>query len=103
MKALCPYLEKVIKELVGRFRIDFGFLGDDRQTSGLRNVSNDYYGSFLGNNEYVLGLGLSTRWRYQEELDKDTVLNKGILKKNYEGSCGRIRIKSMVRDLDKDI
>ena len=36
---------------------DFGFLGDDRQTSGLRNVSNDYYGSFLGNNDDVLGLG----------------------------------------------
>jgi hypothetical protein len=60
--------------------LDFGFLGDDRQTSGLRNVSNDYYGSFLGNNDDVLGLGLSTKEGDTGGTDKDTVLNKGIIK-----------------------
>jgi hypothetical protein len=59
---------------------DYGFLGDDRQTSGLRNVSNDYYGSFLGNNDDVLGLGLSNRGDTTGGTDEDTVLNKGILK-----------------------
>jgi hypothetical protein len=59
---------------------DFGFLGDDRQTSGLRNVSNDYYGSFLGNNDDVLGLGLSNRGSNTEGTNEDTVLNKGIIK-----------------------
>jgi hypothetical protein len=59
---------------------DFGFLGDDRQTSGLRNVSNDYYGSFLGNNDNMFGLGLSTKEGDTGGTDKDTVLNKGIIK-----------------------
>ena len=59
---------------------DFGFLGDDRQTSGLRNVSNDYYGSFLGNNNNMFGLGLSTKEGDTGGTDKDTVLNKGIIK-----------------------
>ena len=59
---------------------DFGFLGDDRQTSGLRNVSNDYYGNFLGNNDNMFGLGLSTKERDTGGTDKDTVLNKGIIK-----------------------
>ena len=59
---------------------DFGFLGDDRQTSGLRNVSNDYYGSFLGNNDNMFGLGLSTKEEDTGGTDKDTVLNKGIIK-----------------------
>jgi hypothetical protein len=60
--------------------LDFGFLGDDRQTSGLRNVSNDYYGSFLGNNDNMFGLGLSTKEGDTGGTDKDTVLNKGIIK-----------------------
>ena len=59
---------------------DFGFLGDDRQTSGLRNVSNNYYGSFLGNNDNMFGLGLSTKEGDTGGTDKDTVLNKGIIK-----------------------
>ena len=59
---------------------DFGFLGDDRQTSGLRNVSNDYYGSFLGNNDNMFGLRLSTKEGDTGGTDKDTVLNKGIIK-----------------------
>jgi hypothetical protein len=59
---------------------NFGFLGDDRQTSGLRNVSNDYYGSFLGNNDNMFGLGLSTKEGDTGGTDKDTVLNKGIIK-----------------------
>jgi hypothetical protein len=59
---------------------NYGFLGDDRQTSGLRNVSNDYYGSFLGNNDDVLGLGLSNRGDTTGGTGEDTVLNKGILK-----------------------
>ena len=59
---------------------DFVFLGDDRQTSGLRNVSNDYYGSFLGNNDNMFGLGLSTKEGDTGGTDKDTVLNKGIIK-----------------------
>ena len=59
---------------------DFGFLGDDRQTSGLRNVSNDYYGSFLGNNDNMFGLGLSTKEGDTGGTGKDTVLNKGIIK-----------------------
>jgi hypothetical protein len=59
---------------------DYGFLGDDRQTSGLRNVSNDYYGSFLGNNDDVLGLGLSNRGDTTGGTNEDIVLNKGIIK-----------------------
>jgi hypothetical protein len=57
---------------------DFGFLGDSRETSGLRNLSSDYYGGFSGNNKDLLGLGLSTE--RNDTTESNQTLNKKELK-----------------------
>jgi hypothetical protein len=57
---------------------DFGFLGDSRETSGLRNLSSDYYGGFSGNNKDLLGLGLSTE--RNDTTESNQTLNKKALK-----------------------
>jgi len=63
---------------------DFGFLGDSRETSGLRNLSSDYYGGFSGNNRDLLGLGLSTKENNTTESNQ-TINEKALKEKVIEG------------------
>lgn len=68
---------------------DFGFLGDSREGSGLRNLSSSYYGGLLEdeNKSDLLGLGLSNRTSDIDiDSDKSTTLNKSkIIEKIKEG------------------
>ena len=63
---------------------DFGFLGDSRETSGLRSLSSDYYGGFSGNNRDLLGLGLSTKENDTTESNQ-SLNEKAIKQKVIEG------------------
>ena len=63
---------------------DFGFLGDSRETSGLRSLSSDYYGGFSGNNRDLLGLGLSTKENNTTESNQ-SLNEKAIKQKVIEG------------------
>jgi len=63
---------------------DFGFLGDSRETSGLRNLSSDYYGGFSGDNRDLLGLGLSTKENNTTESNQ-TINEKALKEKVIEG------------------
>jgi len=60
--------------------LDYGYLGDDREASGLRNMSNNYYGGLLENNNDLLRLGLSTKGDSTTESNEGTI-NRGILSK----------------------
>ena len=68
---------------------DFGFLGDNREEGGLRNLSSSYYGGLLEdeNKSDLLGLGLSNRTSDIDiDSDKSTTLNKSkIIEKIKEG------------------
>jgi len=59
---------------------DYGYLGDNREESGLRNMSNNYYGGLLENNNDLLGLRLSSTEDSTTESNEGTI-NKGILTK----------------------
>ena len=63
---------------------DFGFLGDSRETSGLRSLSSDYYGGFSGDNRDLLGLGLSTKENDTTESNQ-SLNEKAIKQKVIEG------------------
>jgi hypothetical protein len=63
---------------------DFGFLGDSRETDGLRNLSSDYYGGFSGDNKDLLGLGLSTE-RNDTTESNQTLNEKALKEKVIEG------------------